>query len=196
MRKLLIASLAVFALAGCGDKESEKADSNNGLAVEKNLTNVEVTLPAALFEDESKEEIESAAKEKGIKEVRVNEDGSVYYKMSRSTHKKMLVEMKKSVDETMDDLVNDENFVSFKKVSGNKDFTSFDITVDQQAYENSFDAFGLMGLGIVAAYYDIFNGTANEDVNIEMNLIDESTGETINTINFPEDLDNEEENEG
>lgn len=192
MKKLLIASLAVFALAACGDKESAKEDGNK-LGVEKNLTNVELTLPAALFEDETKEDIERAAKEKGIKEVRVNEDGSVYYKMSRSTHKEMLAEMKKSVNETMDDLVTDENFVSFKKVDANKNFTSFDITVDQNAYDNSFDAFGLMGLGLVASYYDIFNGTDNEDVNIEMNLIDEATGDNINTINFPEDLDDEEE---
>lgn len=50
-----------------------------------------------------------------------------------------------------------------------------------------------MGLGLVASYYDIFNGTDNEDVNIEMNLIDEATGDNINTINFPEDLNDEEE---
>lgn len=57
------------------------------------MLDVELTLPADLFEDQKPEEIEAAAKEKGVKEVKVNADGTVYYKMSKSAHKKMMQEM-------------------------------------------------------------------------------------------------------
>ena len=75
-----------------------------------------------------------------------------------------------------------------KDISANKDFTKFTITVNQEAYEDSFDGFGLFGLAIVAAYYDTFTGNHKDNLNIEMTLIDDTTGETIETVNFPEDF--------
>lgn len=199
MKKLVLVSLAALALAACGDKESaqdqnqteenvKKEENGEKLVVDKNLTNVELTLPASFFEDQSKEQIEEDAKQKGIKEIKVNEDGSVYYKMSKATHKEILAEMKKGVEETIDTLVNGEDFASFKDISANKDFTKFTITVNQAAYEDSFDGFGLFGLAIVAAYYDTFTGNHKDNLNIEMILIDDITGETIETVNFPEDF--------
>ena len=206
MKKLVLVSLAALALAACGDKESaqdqnqteenvKKEENGEKLVVDKNLTNVELTLPASFFEDQSKEQIEEDAKQKGIKEIKVNEDGSVYYKMSKATHKEILAEMKKGVEETIDTLVNGEDFASFKDISANKDFTKFTITVNQEAYEDSFDGFGLLGLGIAAMYHDLFSGTPGDKLDIEMKLVDEATGETINTIHFPEDLNKEEEQE-
>ena len=199
MKKLVLVSLAALALAACGDKESaqdqnqteenvKKEENGEKLVVDKNLTNVELTLPASFFEDQSKEQIEEDAKQKGIKEIKVNEDGSVYYKMSKATHKEILAEMKKGVEETIDTLVNGEDFASFKDISANKDFTKFTITVNQEAYEGSFDGFGLLGLGISAMYHDLFSGTPGDKLDIEMKLVDEATGETINTIHFPEDF--------
>lgn len=206
MKKLVLVSLAALALAACGDKESaqdqkqteenvKKEENGEKLVVDKNLTNVEVTMPASMFQDQTKEDIEEAAKQQGIKEVRINDDGSVYYKMSKATHKEALTKMKASLEESLDTLVNGENFTSFKDASANKDFTKFTITVNQEAYEDSFDGFGLLGLGIAAMYHDLFSGTPGDKLDIEMKLVDEATGETINTIHFPEDLNKEEEQE-
>ena len=201
MKKLILASVAALTLVACGDNDSKKeettkVENSEKLVVDKNLTNVELTLPASFFEDQTKEDIEEAAKKKGVKEVKVNEDGSVYYKMSKATHKEIMSEMKKAVEEGMDSLVNDDDFASFKDISANKDFTKFKVTVNQEAYEGSFDGFGLFGLAIGAAYYDTFSGNHKDNLNIEMTLIDDATGETIETINFPEDFnDNEEASE-
>lgn len=122
MKKLVLASVAALTLVACGDNDSKKeettkVENSEKLVVDKNLTNVELTLPASFFEDQTKEEIEEAAKKKGVKKVKVNEDGSVYYKMSKATHKEIMSEMKKAVEEGMDSLVNDEDFASFKDIS-------------------------------------------------------------------------------
>lgn len=187
MKKLFIAAMAVCALAGCGDKEATKS-SGDQVSVDKNLLSVEVTLPAELFEGQTPEQIEEAAKKQGIKEVTANDDGSVYYKMSKAKHHEMLEELEKTVNETMDDLVHDENFSAYKKVTANKDFTEFDIRVDQQAYENSFDGLGLMGLGATAGYYNVFNGVDGENLHITFNIIDDATDET-QTVIFPDYLE-------
>lgn len=53
----------------------------------------------------------------------------------------------------------------------------------------------LTHLAIGAAYYDTFSGNHKDNLNIEMTLIDDATGETIETINFPEDFNDEEQAE-
>ena len=91
MKKWLITLLIVsaFFLSSCGDKEEKKSDES-GIAVDKGLMNVELTLPAGFFEGQSEEDIIASGKAEGIKEVKVNEDGSVYYKMSKKDHNEML----------------------------------------------------------------------------------------------------------
>ena len=86
MKKLFIGlGLTVAMLAACGDDEAttKKEDSEQEIAVNKGLLDVELTLPADLFEGQTKDEIIASAKEEGVKEVKVNEDGTVYYKWCR-----------------------------------------------------------------------------------------------------------------
>lgn len=90
-KSLFIISTALLFLTACGAEEDKKQSDNQkeqSIEVDKGLLDVELTLPADFFEDQTPEEIEAAAKEKGVKEVKVNEDGTVYYKMSKSAHKK------------------------------------------------------------------------------------------------------------
>lgn len=198
MKKLILLGATVFLLAACGDDTSSTKSTNKdeqALEVDKGLIDVEITLPADFFEEETPEEIESAAKENGVKEVKVNEDGSVYYKMSKSKHNEMMKEMEQGVIETVDELVNGEDFQSFKEISYNKDFTEFDIKVDPVAYENSFDGFGLMGLAMVSMYYSAFDGKADDNIKATMNIINNETGEEIDTVVFPDDLDDSEGDE-
>ncbi|MER1999857.1 MAG: hypothetical protein ABS882_08780, partial [Lysinibacillus sp.] len=164
------------------------------LEVDKGLLDVELTLPAQFFEDQTAEEIKTAAKENGVKDVKINEDGSVYYKMSKSTHKKMLKEMEESLTSSIDELVNGEDFTSFKEISYNKDFTEFDVKVNLKSYENSFDAFGLLGLSFASMYYNVFDGKSGDDVKTTLHIIDEATGEKIGTFVYPDDLENDSEN--
>ncbi|MER2107627.1 MAG: hypothetical protein ABS949_11880 [Solibacillus sp.] len=197
-KSLLGLSLATMLLVACGNDESKVEDTvakeQQGIEVDKGLTNVELTLPAAFFEGSTPEEIEASAKEKGIKEVKINEDGSVYYKMSRSAHKEMLVNAEAGVVETIDELINSEDFTSFKEISYNKNFTEFDVKVDRQAYENSFDGFGILGLAFGSMLYNAIEGADTSELKITMAMIDATTDEQFDTVVWPDDLENVEGN--
>lgn len=197
---LMTVSAAALLLTACGgeneatkqEKETEEK-SGESLDVDKGLFSVEVTLPASFFEDSTEEEIIAKAKEQGITEAIVNEDGSVTYKMSKSKHKELMKEMKDSVESTIDEIVNSGDYTSIKEISYNKDFTEFDVKVNRQQYENGFDGFAILGLVIGSAYYSAFDGKSGEDLQILFNMIDETTGEIYDTAIYPDELESEEE---
>ena len=190
MKKWLIALLIMgtFFLTSCG-KEEKKSDESS-IEVDKGLMNVELTLPPGLFEGLTEEEIVASAKEEGIKEVKVNEDGSVYYKMSKKEHSKMLEEMKAGIDESIKEIANGEDYPSIKKVTYNQDLTEFNLTVAREAYDKGQESFAVYGLILSGMYYNIFNGVAEDDVKIKFNFIDEATNEIYETSIFPDELEN------
>lgn len=196
VKKIFIGlGLTVAMLAACGDDEAatKKGDSEQEIAVNKGLLDVELTLPADLFEGQTEDEIIAKAKEEGVKEVKVNEDGTVYYKMSKSEHKKMMKEMKESAVESITEIVKSDDYPSIKEISYNKDFTEYDITVDRNALENSMDGFALFSLAILGTYYNTFDGKSYDDLKLTMNMIDEATGKVYDTTVFPDDLEEESE---
>ena len=196
MKKLFIGvTLIVAMLAACGDEKADtkKGDAEQEITVDKGLLDVELTLPADLFEGQTEDEIIANAKEEGVKDVKVNEDGTVYYKMSKSEHKKMMKEMKESAVESITEIVKSDDYPSIKEISYNKDFTEYDITVDRKALENSMDGFAVFSLAILGSYYNAFDGKAADDLKLTINMIDEATGKVFDTTVFPDDMEEDAE---
>ena len=201
MKKKLLAFLllTLLTLAACSSKDdaNEKADNSKqedkkteetsgAVAVDKGLLNVEVTVPASFLEGEDIDTVVAQAKEDGIKDVKKNDDGSVTYKMTKAQHKEMMQEMKASVTEYVDELINDEDFASIKDVEYNKDFSKFTLEVDKEAFENSFDGFAAMGLAMSGMFYQVYDGVDAEKLNVTIDTVDQSTGEVFGTVNYPE----------
>lgn len=170
-------------VAGSESTDNEKVD------VDKGLLNVEITLPASFFEDDDIDEVIADAKEDGVAEVTQNEDGSLTYKMSKAKHKEMMAEMEKGLLEYVDELKNDEEFSSIKDVTYHKSFSEFTIVVEREAYENSFDGFAILGLGMTGMYYQLFDGVNSDKNKVTIHLKDESTGEVFDSVVYPDDLD-------
>jgi len=175
-----------------GQKEQAKSDDEGAVEVDKGLFNVEVTLPASLFEGEDIDQAIEEAKAEGVKEVIKNDDGSVTYKMSKSDHKKMMNELETSIQESLEEMKTSGDFVSIKDITHNKSFSEFTLEVDKQAYENSMDGFAVFGLGISGAYYQLFNGAEKDDYKVTIFVKYQATGEEMDQIVFPDDM---EENE-
>ncbi|MEB2298651.1 hypothetical protein LAV72_03305 [Lysinibacillus xylanilyticus] len=201
MKKLLLVPLTlllVILLVACNqDKESDsgkktdnadKTAEETPLKVDKGLLNVEVTIPASFLEGQDIDTAITAAKEEGVKEVIKNSDGSVTYKMPKSVHKKMLKDLEKSVIETVEEIKTSDDFTSIKDVTYNKSFTEFTLTVNKEQFENSFDAMSSMGLAIVGMYYQLFNGMDPEKFKVTVFFKDEATGDVINKVVYPDDL--------
>lgn len=182
---ILMIAFSIFLLTACNDKE----EKSNNIEVDKNLTNVEITIPAQLVEDQNIEEIKEEAKENGVKEVIQNDDGSITYKMSKKAHKKMMKEIEDDLIDTLDDLKNDDDYPSIKDVQYNNSFDEFTLVVDKNAYKNSFDGFAAIAIGIASMYYQLFNGIDIEKSKVTISIEDEATGDVIDTVHYPEDLE-------
>lgn len=168
MKKILLSlSLIIammFSLIGC------KSDGGN---------NVKVTLPASIFEGTDKSTIEEEGKAKGIHEVVVNDDGSVTYTMNKKTHKALLDEVKKSVDESIEKLLADKDtYHSFSKIEYNDDLTEFNIYVDASKY-GVLESLSALGFYVAGNMYQAMNTVEEGNINTKVNFINEDTNEVI-----------------
>jgi len=186
--------------AACSNSEKSAQGENNSnekkeenLQVDKGLLNVEITLPASFFEGEDIDQVIADAKADGIKEATKNSDGSVTYKMTKSKHKELMSELEEGLVESLEEMKNGSDFPSIKEITYNKSFTEYTLIVDKEAYENSFDAFATMGLGMTGAYYQIFNGEDPDEYQVKITVKDEATGENISEVIYPDVLDELEE---
>lgn len=173
--------------------EITTADSDS-ISVDENLLTVEVTMPAAFFEGETPEEIQASAKESGFLSCTVNEDGSVTYKMTKGKRAEILRSFKGEIDSTIQEyLAGGENAPqSFRKITYNDKVTQFDIRVDRAAYENSWtDAFYMMGFYILGGYYQIIDGVPSDQVDVIVNIIDDATGEQIESGSYKNFINNQ-----
>jgi hypothetical protein len=90
---------------------------DDGISVDKNLFSVDVTIPASFYEDQklSQAELDADAAKKGYGKAKLNSDGSVSFRMSKAQHKAALDDMKKSVDDYIQESVNASPKI-FKKI--------------------------------------------------------------------------------
>lgn len=184
---LLLATTIAMTMVGCSSKTSgdgakaeKKTESSEGeMSSQKNLFDVEVTLPASFFDGSDKTTIETEAKAKGVHEVKVNEDGSVTYIMDKKTHKELLASMKKSVDESIKETLADkENYPSFAEIKYNDDLTQFDIMVDKATY-GGLQPFVAVGFYMAGNMYQAMNGKSFDTAKTIVNFKDKATGEVI-----------------
>lgn len=176
------------------DKENSAADqeqTNEGVEVDKGLLNVEVTLPASMFEGEDVDASIAEVEKEGVQSTK-NEDGSVTYKMSKSKHKEMMQELETGIIESIEDMKNNTDFVSIQEITYNNSFSEFTMVVDKEAYENSMDAFAIFGLGLSGMYYQLFNGAGEEDYRVNIMVKDQATNEVFEEVVYPDDLEEEE----
>ncbi|WP_214484024.1 hypothetical protein [Bacillus sp. SM2101] len=170
-------------------KDVEKENEAESIEVDKGLLNVEVTLPNSFFEGENMDSITAQAKEDGIKDVIQNDDGTITYVMSKSKHKEMMDEIKDSILTTVEDYKNNGDFPSIKDVIHNDSFSEFTLVVDQEKYENSFDSFAQLGLGMSGMYYQLFNGVDPQNYVVTIFVKNDATGDLFKTVVYPDALD-------
>ncbi|MEG0473324.1 MAG: hypothetical protein RR588_13405 [Solibacillus sp.] len=194
MKKYLLVTIIMLlslGAAACGKDDAESAENDTKgekVEIDKGLLNVEITLPASMFKDQDADTVIAEAKEEGVDEVVSNDDGSFTYKMSKAKHKELLEDMKSSVLEGIEETKTSGNFASVEDITYNKDFTEFTMVVDKEKFENSFDGFAAMGLGVSGLYYQTFNGVKEDKVKATIIVKDKTSGETIDTIVYPDDL--------
>lgn len=149
--------------------------------VDKNLFNVELTIPASYVgEDVTQESLDAKVVEDGFKSATLNTDGSVTYVMSKDQHNEMMDEVKASIDSSITEYIGSTDTPSITAIETNDDYTEFKVklSTDTLGFGESFTALTFM---IYGAMYNVFNGT--EADNIAVSYINQATGEVIHTTN-------------
>lgn len=188
MKKTLVILLALITAVlfiACTDKKGNEK-SGESINVDEGLLFVDVTIPAAFFEDTTEAEIKEEAKEEGYKSCVVNEDGSVTYTMTKLQHREALREYKEEIDENIDDMLNgDDQASSFVSIDYNDKMTKFDVYVDSSLYSD-WDALYALTFYFSGMLYQTLDGVAEEDVDVEVNFIDNETKEVLNSGTYKE----------
>ncbi|MCE7792979.1 hypothetical protein K8O68_11180 [Salipaludibacillus sp. CUR1] len=171
------------------ENEQGHDSDNSSVSVDTGASEVTITLPPSLFEEEDPEDMIAEEEEEGIYDVTMLEDGTVTYTMSKEKHEEMMQEMEKDINETIEETKNSEDFVSISDITYNDSYSEFTMIVEQETFENSFDGFAAFGLGLSGMFYQLFDGVDPDNFEVIVHFENEHTGEVFETMTFPEDLD-------
>lgn len=168
------------------DSSSETQETRSDLeamgdfSAEKGLFNVELNIPKEFAGENTQDELDAIAKEKGYKSITLNEDGSVTYVITKKQHKQMMEEMKKGLDSTLKEMVGSEDYPNFTDISANGDYTEFKVTTKSTELSLA-ESFSTLGFYMYGGMYNIFNGTPVG--NVEVTFINADSGEVIEQLN-------------
>ena len=176
--KIFICIMMLIAFAGCsnpGSATSEPSpteETGSQVEVDKGLLNVEITIGTDMLEtfDETAEEFKASLEENeevDFKDVTINEDGSVTFKMSKSDHNKMMDEMIKSIDSSIAEITqNKEDYPNVIDITHDKDRLNWKVKMasTEKTISESFLCFSLT---IQSVFYHGFNGDKQADVVVD-----------------------------
>lgn len=206
---LLTALAMAFSLAACGGAPSAPASSDpspssvsssgstsdtssssagdlsdlDGLEVDNNLFDVEITIPANLVGETTQEELEAQALASGVHSVTLNEDGSATYVMSKAQHAQLMKDLADSINQSLSEMVGSEDYPNVTAISANDDFTVF--TVTTTSTELTFEeSFSVLGYYIYGGLYGAFAG--DDRNNIHVDFVNADSGEIISSSDSSE----------
>ncbi|RYG71935.1 hypothetical protein EU245_12445 [Lentibacillus lipolyticus] len=211
MKKALLCMIPLlFLFVACGDKPADEENTSNeesasasqsdnddgNIEVDKNLLSVTVTLPKSFAgsDAQSLEESIASAEEEGIK-VTQNDDGSLTYKMTKAKHEEMMDEMRSGVEESIEEMKTSGDYQSIQDITANDSFSEFQLIVNKEKYNNSMDAFAILGLGMNGMMYQLFDGASEEDYDVTVQVKDADSGEIMDTVQYPEALETDGQSE-
>lgn len=186
--KRFVSMIFLILIVACSNEKEDQKDQP--VNVDKNSNEVEITLPAVLFNDQNIDEVIENVKKKGISEVIKHDDGSLTYVMSKSVYNDIKEKMEKDIQNVMSRTK--KKAETIHEITSNKNYSEFTAIVDQKTYENSIENLITISLGITGLYYQAFIGN---DAHVTISLKDKKTGEVFSVLEFPDVLEEKRKNE-
>lgn len=179
--KTIIFMCCFLFLAAC----SSNSDESKGAGTEKGLLNVEITIPAELYEGQDIDQIVADIESEGRKATK-NEDNSITIVLSKAEHKEMMKEMRTELSASLDEMKTSGEFASIIDIEYNDSFSDVTLVVDREAFESSFDTFATMAIGLSGIMFQAYDGVDADKYNVTINIQDEATGEIFSTVTYPD----------
>lgn len=160
-------------------------ETPQAIEVEEGLATVEVRVARSMVdptESLSDEELLAAPRENGV--TAVIEGDTVVFTMTKSQRDRMLTEMRSSIQDAADELV-DDGANSVTAIDLSSAMNSFRVSVDAAKY-GPMDGLVALGFYIQGALYQQFNGVNPDDIDVVVDFVDDATGETLDSGSFRE----------
>lgn len=183
--------VAVFVLSGCGSGGNKSSSVNVQSAggtnesstiadidVDKGLFNVTITVPKDLIGEITQAELDATVGEKGYKSATLNADGSVTYVMTKAQHKDAMDELKKSINESLAELVGSESTPNITSIEANDNYTVFTITTKNTS-PDLIESFSALAMYMYGGLYAVYNGDTVD--NIHVDFVNADSGEIISS---------------
>lgn len=168
-------------------EESHSLEDLDGLSVEQNIFDVEITIPADFVEEGTTQaDLDKEAEKSGFQSAVLNDDGTVTYVMTKKQHKKMMDDIKASLDESLKEMVDSGTYSKFQKITANDDYTEFVVQCSSSELGLE-ESLSVLGFYVFSGLYHAFNGTQPDDVVVKFvnaetgDLIEESHSSEIGT---------------
>ncbi|MGN0464993.1 MAG: hypothetical protein ACI4F9_01420 [Lachnospiraceae bacterium] len=194
MKKKILTLFLIFSLAlsftACSSSQSSGQNSYT-ISVKKGIFNTKIFIPAtfatsANIEDSGQDsfEIANIAKKQGIKNVTTNNDGSVSIKLSNTTYKSFLTNVKIGIDDYNNAFLKDnQDTCSFREISHDINLTEFNVLADSKEYVVS-DVITSKPLYFFGVLYQSLSDISKKDIKTTVNILDKDTKNLIHTSNL------------
>ena len=160
------------------DEGWEQLEAMGNVETENGIFYTKVTLPAEIVgEDVTQESLDAEAGKDTYTSAKLNDDGSVTYKMTKKQHKAMMDGFVNMIEEELQNLV-DSSDNAFTRIEHNKDYTLFDayLSTNEIGFSEGFMVIGFLYYSYI---YNAFTGV--EVQNVEVNFYDPN-GELIDSM--------------
>ena len=198
---LIAAVASAILLTGCFHKSNESKQSNEqnpNLNSEQTVEHsdnksslkeeeiTQITMPIEQYEEMTKEEITTLLQEDGAKNILFSEQNTVVYEVP----KKQYDEKKNTLQRELKDMINavqqKNQYPSIQSVQVSKDYTNYQLTVDKEKFENSFDSLAVLSLVMSTLYY--FSYIGDSAATIKVDYININSNETYKSQTYPEQV--------
>ena len=168
--------------------EAEKTvadiESIGDIEVENKLLTVTLTMPADFVGETTQEELEESAKETGnFISVKLNDDGTATYVMTKSAHKELMDTTRAGFEQQLQEMVRSEDYPKITEIKVNDDFTKFEVTTENEEPDFA-ESFSTMLFYMMSGTYHVFNGTQPD--NCQVIFYNAQTGAIIQEANSSE----------
>ena len=160
------------------DPAWDTLESLGKVTTENGIFYVTITIPADMVGAETTQASLDAEAGKNFTSAKLNDDGSVTYKMTKKQHKAMLEEFTKGIDEGLQEMVDNSDY-AFTKITHNANYTSFDAYLSTSEVGMT-EGFMVLGFYMYGGLYSLFSGENVDNVAVNFYGPD---GNLISTAN-------------
>lgn len=163
--------------AESADDDLDDLDALGDVEVEKELFDVNLTIPAEYVGETTQEELDASAAELGYKVV-LNEDGSATYTMTKSQHREFLENLRTEFNAALNEIAASEEYPNINEITANDNFTSFTVTTLSTELD-MMESFSVLAFYMYGGMYNLFSGETIDNVHVD--FVNAETGEIISS---------------